>query len=114
MKHFFKKLVFLICFFSSIGLSVAHASNSTFPYQNKLYFDSSDLEISDKVFYIHLENNLFETNTIRTDENGFYILENDITDCRKEREKMWKCPYCHHWWPIGLKCQNPDCPTNKW
>ena len=82
--------------------------------QTKLYFNSNDLEISDNVIYIHLDNNLIETNVLRTDQQGFYIFEQDITNYEAEREKKWKCPYCYHWWPIGQKCQNPDCPTNKW
>lgn len=115
MKHFLKGLFFLICVFSSVGLSAAHASESTdLRYQAKLYFDSSNLEISDNVIYIHLEDNLIATNVLRTDQQGFYIFETDITDYEMAREKMWKCPYCYHWWPIGQRCQNPECPTNKW
>ncbi len=115
MKHFIKGLFFLIYFFSSIALSAAHISDSSAPsYQAKLYFDSNDLEISDNVIYVHLENNLIETSSIRTDQQGFYIFESDITNYGTEREKKWKCPYCHHWWPSGQRCQNPECPTNKW
>lgn len=114
MKHFLKGLFFLLCFFSSIGLSATSVNDSCASYQAKLYFNSNDLEISDNVIYIHLENNLIETSVIRTDQQGFYIFENDITNYAFEREKKWKCPYCHHWWPIGQRCQNPECPTNKW
>lgn len=115
MKHFLKGLFFLVCFFSSIGLSAAYVNDSPDPkYQAKLYFDSNDLEISDNVIYIHLENNLIETNILRTDQQGIYIFEDDITNYGVEREKKWKCPYCHHWWPVGQRCQNPECPTNKW
>ena len=99
MKHFFKGLFFLICFFSSIGLSAAHVSDSpALRHQAKLYLDSNDLEIAENVIYIHLENNLIETNVIRTDKQGFYIFENDIINCKiaKEGEKKWKCPYCYH------------------
>ena len=114
MKHSLKGLFFLICVFSSIGLSAAHVSDFALSYQAKLYFDSNDLEISDNIIYIHFENNLVETNVIRTDQQGFYIFENDITSYSTAREKEWKCPYCYRWWPIGEKCKNPDCPTNKW
>jgi hypothetical protein len=115
MNHFLKGLFFLIYFFSSSGLGAAHISDSSTPrYQAKLYFDSDDFEISDSVIYIHLENNLIETNIIRTDQQGFYIFENDITNYGIEKEKKWKCPYCNRWWRIGEKCQNPDCPTNQW
>lgn len=26
-------------------------------------------------------------------------------------EKTWKCPYCHHYWPMGTPCQNESCPS---
>lgn len=111
MRHFLKNIVFLICFFSSTCLSATHLNNS---YQAKLYFSSNNLEIYDSAIYIHLENTLIETNVIRTDQNGLYVLECDITKYEAEKERKWKCPYCHHWWPIGQKCQNSECPTNKW
>jgi hypothetical protein len=111
MKHFLKGLFFLICFCFSISLLAAHVNDS---YQAKLYFNSNDLEISDNVIYIHLDNNLITTNIIRNDQQGFYIFEDDITNYGVKREKMWKCPYCNHWWEIGERCKNPDCPTNKW
>ena len=117
MKHILKGLLFLICFFSSIGLSAAYVTDSTeLSYQAKLYFDTSDLEIADSVIYIHLENNWIATNAIRTDEQGFYIFESDINDSGSARgiERRWKCPYCNYWWLMGQKCENPDCPTNQW
>lgn len=115
MKHFLKGQIFLICFFSSMDLSAAYVNDSLAPrYQAKVYFESNDLEIADNVISIHLENNFVETNVIRTDQQGLYIFENDITDCGIAREKKWKCPYCNYWWPIGQKCHNPECPTNKW
>lgn len=112
MNHFLKGILFLICFFSSISLS---ANEGIFPapdFQTKLYFGSGELEIADNMIYIHQGGHLIETNVIRTDHQGFYIFENDITNI--DAEKKWKCPYCYHWWPLGQKCQNPDCPTNKW
>ena len=111
MKHFLKGLVFLICFCFFIGLSAAPTNDFC---QAKLYFNSNDLELADNVIYIHLNNNLIETNVVRTDQQGFFIHENDIINYEVEREKKWKCPYCNRWWRIGEKCQNPDCPTNKW
>lgn len=115
MKYFLKGLFFLIYFFSSVGLSAVNISDSLDPtFQTKLYFDSSDLEVSDNVIYIQLANNLIETNVIRTDEQGLYLFENDIIRIRErvtEYVKKWKCPYCNRHWPIGQKCQNPECPS---
>lgn len=117
VKYFFKGIFLLICLSSFMSLSTACVSDSsTSTYQAKLYFNTNDLEIADNVIYIHLENTWIETKVIRTDQEGLYIFENDITDSSvgREREQRWKCPYCYSWWPIGQKCKNPDCPTNKW
>lgn len=115
MKHFFKCLFFLICFFSSFDLVAVSISDSTAQSNRaKLYLDSKDIEIANNAIYIHLENNWIEASVMRTDQQGCYIFENDITTCGIEIEKKWKCPYCYRWWPLGQKCQNPECPTNQW
>lgn len=28
--------------------------------------------------------------------------------------KEWRCPYCHHHWRYGQKCENGNCPTTQW
>ena len=110
MKHYLKGLFFLICFFSG-GLSASHVSDyAASTYQAKLYVDSKDVEITDSVIYIHLENNLIETSVIRTDQQGIYIFENDVIYVT-EYVKKWKCPYCNGLWPVGQKCQDPECPS---
>ncbi len=112
MKHFLKGLFFLICFFSSSGLSAAYVSDYSDPtHQTKLYFNSNDLEISDNVIHIQLANNLVETNVIRTDEQGLYFFENDIIRVTAGYVKKWKCPYCNRYWPVGEPCQNAECPS---
>ena len=63
----------------------------------KLYLDSKNIEFTDNVINIHLEDHLIETSVIRTDPQGFYIFENDITNYGFETEKKWKCPYCFYW-----------------
>lgn len=113
MKNFFK-IFFLICSFYSISLSAVHASDFATVDQAKLYFDSTDLVISDNIIYVYLEGNLIETSVIRADQQGLYVFESDITDCSLGGPKEWKCPYCNRWWPMGQKCQNKDCATNQW
>lgn len=115
MKNFIKAIIFLICAFSSVSVFASHNDDSFTPkYQDKLYFESNDLEISGNAIYIHLENNLIESNVVRTDEKGFYIFENDIINYNIDWDNKWKCPYCFNWWELGEKCQNKDCPTNRW
>ena len=95
MKYFFKRLFCLICLFSAIGLSIAHASDYPTPRdQVKLYFDSNDLEIVENTIYIHFGDNLIETNVLRTDQHGFYVYGNDISYEGTERkiEKKMEMP----------------------
>ena len=115
MKYAFTGLFLLLWFFSSASLDAkCTPSSHKERCQAKMYFDENDLEISESVFFIHLEDKLIETNAIRTDRHGFYIFEDDIASCKTEHEKKWKCPYCYRWSPVGKKCQNPECPSNKW
>lgn len=115
MKRFLNSLFFLICLFSSKGLSAAHVQNYAIPKdQSKIYLNLNDLEVTENIIYIHLENNLIETKALRTDHQGVYILESDITNYGATPEKKWRCPYCYRWWLFGEKCQNKECPTNQW
>jgi hypothetical protein len=44
-------------------------------------------------------------------------LEDNLAECgsrREPRENKWQCPYCHHWWEPGERCQYAKCPTNLW
>lgn len=59
------------------------------------------------------ENIWLQTECIHRDESGLYTLERDVLQdgVKAEHQKMWKCPYCHRYWPIGTACQNPECPS---
>jgi hypothetical protein len=98
--------MFLFCVFSFILLTSAHASN-------KLYIDAEDLDSSNGIFQIHLgHNHWIQTNNVCGDATGIYThQENIITTTNGEIKKMWKCPYCYLYWPVGTPCQNPDCPS---
>jgi len=74
---------------------------------SRLYIDSSDLEISEDTFYIHLGGNMYSaTGAIFNDESGLYILETNM-----DFQKKWKCPYCHMMWPVKSPCKNAECPS---
>ncbi len=114
MKYFFRKLqglLFLVCLYSFADLSALQLYQKQ---QAKIYFNVHELEISDNTIYVHQGDNLIETNAIYSDQAGMYFFENDITKTETAYEKKWKCPYCFHWWEYGQKCQNPECPSNKW
>lgn len=108
-----KTVFFLFSLFATMGLAAEYTNDSS-SGRAKLYLDSNDLEISENSITIHLEDDLIETNILRSDQQGLYIFESDITNYDAKREKTWKCPYCYNWWPFGQKCKNPECPTNQW
>lgn len=59
------------------------------------------VEINNERIYTHIGYNVWtEENIIDKDSPGLYVYE-----------KCWKCPYCFRFWPIGVACQNPDCPS---
>jgi hypothetical protein len=113
MKHFLLGIFFLSCFFSPAILPAANVKS----HSKKVYIDTNDLEVGDKVIYIHFDDNIFKTNVLRTDEQGFYVYEDDLMIARGTSsliDTRWRCPYCFKWWPKGERCQNPECPTNNW
>lgn len=81
---------------------------------DRYYIDSDEISNSCDSFHIHIGgNNWIETNVVCRDSTGLYTFTKDIvrkgTGC--EYEKRWRCPYCHQYWPIGIACQNGDCPS---
>lgn len=87
-----------------------------FQIQDKLYVDTESFSTNTKgdEFYIHTGNNVWlVTHTINRDSTGMYVFEHNIKKSRSgpHCEKMWKCPYCYNYWPIGKPCGNPSCPS---
>ena len=92
------------------------SSLSAFSMPEKLYLDSKEMDYSEDRFHIHLGNNVWvESNCLYRDERGMYTLESNVIKSigvnHKEYERTWKCPYCYNHWPIGVACQNKDCPS---
>ena len=54
-------------------------------------------------------------NSCSNDQNAYTLMEN-LTQCgsRVSQPTKWQCPYCHRWYELGEKCDNEDCPTNRW
>jgi hypothetical protein len=80
----------------------------------KIYIDSNELDSSENNFKIHVGHNMWlETETVHRDSTGLYTFENNIVRSLKnaEYQRQWKCPYCHAYWPEGIRCQNPKCPS---
>jgi hypothetical protein len=83
---------------------------------DRMYINGDDLDFSQETFRFHIGENIWlQTNTVHRDGSGLYTLESDIHrstgDSKIGYEKKWRCPYCNYYWPIGTKCQNPDCPS---
>jgi len=101
----------LSLFFCCLGINL-HATQS-----QKIYINSSNIVIERTNIYVQLADDWFQTKALKSDEIGFFVSEKDIISCGSRVSSMpqrWQCPYCHHWWDMGEKCQNKDCPTNKW
>lgn len=86
--------------------------------EQKFYIDEEELGDFTKgdAFHVHIGNNVWiETNTVHRDATGLYSYEHNIrkslNGSQMEYQKVWKCPYCHNYWPIGQACQKPDCPS---
>jgi hypothetical protein len=76
---------------------------------SQIYIDSADLDIREDTFFIHTGENFWvETHSVYTDDNGLYYIQDKKS---KQMVKKWKCPYCHHMWPVGQRCQNAQCPS---
>ena len=110
MKKMFKYIIFISFAFFSLGVNVY-----TLELQ-KHYVPQEKFMLNDTDIYILLDNNWLMTKALRSDEQGFYITQEDIIECgsRPSPDKKWQCPYCYRWWNYGEKCQNEDCPTNQW
>jgi hypothetical protein len=83
------------------------------PLGERIYIDEDDLKTNGDCFHIHVGGNEWiETHSIHRDKRGLFTYESKIKGARAGvYEKSWKCPYCHSYWPIKTKCQNPDCPS---
>lgn len=87
-----------------------------FDTTDKMYIDSSELDMTDDRFRIHVGHNQWiETTALVRDQTGLYTLESNIlkklNGDRTEYVKEWKCPYCFYRWPMGKSCKNPECPS---
>ena|SRR5580765_5470814 len=109
-----KSFVYMFTFFCLVGCLSCYSQNPT----EKVYIENEDFSIDDYAFHIHVGDNLWiETNSVHKDDKGFYTYESNIRyildgkGIKLEREKKWKCPYCHSYWPIGISCQKASCPS---
>ena len=91
----------------------------------RIYIDEQELCCEENAFWIHIGGNEWiHTDTVHRDNTGLFTHECNIArhaftgkdtpkpDNKKHGyEKMWKCPYCHKYWPIGKACENGDCAS---
>lgn len=107
----FYPLIFVFIYFSQ---ALAVNENWSLGPNEKVYINSNDVEIGQNGIYINHMKSWLYSDVIRKDELGFFLLENEMQMLQNAREEYWKCPYCFRWWKIGEKCQEPQCPTNRW
>lgn len=112
---FMKKPIYII-----IVLSLFFCCWKTTLYatqSQKFYISYPNIVFESTNIYVQVKDEWFKTNALKSDEQGFYVSQKDIVSCGARISsvpKKWQCPYCYHWWNIGEKCQNKDCPTNNW
>ena len=104
-----------LAFFCACFLCISCYGNAT---SERIYVDKEDINSTDNFFHIHIGHNLWiQNHTLHRDPSGMYTFESDIAHgwdietMQLAYEKTWKCPYCHHFWPLKQRCQNPDCPS---
>lgn len=84
---------------------------------DRIYVNQEDVcqGIGDNMFYMHLGENMWVSTTrLIKDKTGLYTMSHNMTrhsSSSMEYVRHWKCPYCHHYWPEGVACQNPKCPS---
>lgn len=83
------------------------------PHSERVYIDEDDLKMNGDTFHIHVGcNEWIETHSVHRDKKGLFTYQSKIKGASAGvYEKSWKCPYCHSYWPMKTKCQNPDCPS---
>jgi hypothetical protein len=92
-----KKEFLLICLLSFL-LAPVFAQDYA-PSIKKFYFRADQIELTDSMILIHLENQTFEIDAIAVDQGGIYFTEN-----------MLRCTYCRR--PLNPK-NTCECPLTK-
>jgi len=78
----------------------------------KMYIDSTKLDMQTNEIYLDMGNNeLMKVKNVHSNKKGIYILESEMECTDKGWVKHWKCPYCHINYPEGQACNNPSCPS---
>jgi len=88
---------------------------------HRLYFNIEEMGTERGIYYIPSGQGIWvESYQVHQDETGYYVLESDLVSpedaelLNPELAKTWKCPYCYHYWPIGVwLCPNKDCPSSQ-
>jgi len=90
-----KKKFMLICFFVSLFASVS-AQDNTPPSLKKYYCNAEQIELTDSMILVHLEEKIFEIDSLLSDQGGLYFTE-----------EMLRCTYCRR--PVRPKniCECP-------
>jgi hypothetical protein len=69
------------------------------PAAKKYYCNAEQIELTDAMILVHLNDKLFETDAILTDQGGVYFTEDMLrcTYCRRQisPQNSHKCPKCN-------------------
>jgi hypothetical protein len=108
MKKIISQFFAIMLLFSSIGLpSFILAESPKKPFQKmmdkneKCYLIPGSLLMDEKRLYVHFDDMLYPINNVSVDEQGVYILANDLVDSGI----IARCPDGHPNPPWCLVCQ---------
>ena len=83
-----KKTIVLFCMLAL--LSATSYAQDDFPSAKKYYCCADQVEVSDSMILIHLDDTIYELDSLLVDQGGVYFMEN-----------MLRCTYCRR--PVNPK-----------
>jgi hypothetical protein len=107
------KTIKILAYISLVFLSPLSAMK----FDDKMYLNEDEVKTSYDRFHIHIGENVWiETNALNRDQFGLFTFNSNIASIENsplnaEYVKKWRCPHCNKYWPIGIRCQNTDCPS---
>ena len=90
-----KKKILTVCLFALFWMSAY--GQDDMPSAKKYYCNAEQIELTDSMILIHLEDNQYELDGLLTDQGGLYFTE-----------EMLRCTYSHR--PLKNICECPH-PT---
>lgn len=111
-----KGKIALVCLLSSLFLPLM--AQEHLPSAKKYYCAADQIELTDSMILVHLEDQIFELDSLFVDQGGIYFVEDMLrcTFCRRTLNPQNSCdclPNCKPINPKNICDYNPQCkPIN--